>query len=95
MVYDTADGRYSVKDTAVLTDSMQQSALPNRTAEDTPDAQEQSDEQESGFQIARGHSRRLSVSEKNGTLLLCVVAVSAVIVLLLLYGRFLRGKRRK
>lgn len=95
VVYDTADGRYSVKDTAVLTDSMQQSALPNRTAEDTPDAQEQSDEQESGFQIARGHSRRLSVSEKNGTLLLCVVAVSAVIVLLLLYGRFLRGKRRK
>ena len=99
IAYDAASGGYSVRDTATLVDSRalsdSQSASPQDAAAQTASGETQQPDGESSFQVARGLNRRLLGSEKGGTMLLGAILVAAMVVLLFLYGRYLRGKRRR
>lgn len=95
IAYSAASGGYSVQDTAVLMAGETRPASQNDPAPDITADETQKPDGENSFQVAHGLNRKLMGSEKNGTMLLSVIIVAAVVVLLFLYGRFLRGKHRK
>ena len=84
-----------MQDTAVLMAGETRPASQNDPAPDITADETQKPDGENSFQVAHGLNRKLMGSEKNGTMLLSVIIVAAVVVLLFLYGRFLRGKHRK
>lgn len=95
IVYDAASDGYSVQDTAVLVDGTGLPASQGDPVQEADSGETQQPSGESGFQVARGLNRRLTGSEKDGTVLLCAIIAAAAAVLLFLYGRYLRGKRRR